>query len=340
MTRSPTGVEPVKATLRTSGWVTSASPATGPVPVHDVEHAGRQPAPRRGSRPGAASSAASCRRAWPPRCCRTAAPGRACCTAASSGSSTARSRRPRRAGGAARGRPRRDRARGRDAPRTAFASPRSAQRVDRLAQLDASPRAASCPARRTSSGTSSSTCASKASAPACRISAAVGDSRGATSRRTRPARQRTARSTVAASAPARGRRPRRSAGLVIVSASPPIGSAAPSMNAPRSTAACGGRRHAHAPTNSGGRFSTNAVRPSTASLERNSFSIELGLEREPVVERQLAALVHAALDRGDRQRRRRRRAARRARDRLASSANSAADEPQSQRLLGRDRAAR
>ena len=32
-TRSPVGVEPVKATLRTSGCVTSASPVTGPVPV-------------------------------------------------------------------------------------------------------------------------------------------------------------------------------------------------------------------------------------------------------------------------------------------------------------------
>jgi hypothetical protein len=30
-TCSPTGVEPVKATLRTSGWVTSASPVTAPV---------------------------------------------------------------------------------------------------------------------------------------------------------------------------------------------------------------------------------------------------------------------------------------------------------------------
>ena len=32
MTRSPVGVDPVNATLRTSGWVTSASPVTAPVP--------------------------------------------------------------------------------------------------------------------------------------------------------------------------------------------------------------------------------------------------------------------------------------------------------------------
>ena len=41
-TCSPIGVEPVKATLRTSGWRTSASPATLPLPGQDVEDAGGQ----------------------------------------------------------------------------------------------------------------------------------------------------------------------------------------------------------------------------------------------------------------------------------------------------------
>ena len=66
----------------------------------------------------------------------------------------------------------------------------------------------------------------------------------------------------------------------------------------------GGQR-AHAPTNSGLRFSTNACSPSSASLDLNSVLHQLGLEREPVGQRQLAALVHAALDRGDRECRRR-----------------------------------
>jgi hypothetical protein len=43
-TRSPVGVEPVKATLRTSGCVTSASPATGPVPVTTFSTPGGSPA--------------------------------------------------------------------------------------------------------------------------------------------------------------------------------------------------------------------------------------------------------------------------------------------------------
>ena len=64
-----------------------------------------------------------------------------------------------------------------------------------------------------------------------------------------------------------------------------------------------GRGRRHAPTNSGARFSTNAFRPSLASLEWNSDSISSGLEREPVAERQLAALVHAALDGRERERR-------------------------------------
>ena len=63
---------------------------------------------------------------------------------------------------------------------------------------------------------------------------------------------------------------------------------------------------AHAPTNSGARFSTNAVQPLVGVLGAEQLLHQLGLERQPVVERQLAALVHAALDRGDRQRRARR----------------------------------
>ena len=59
---------------------------------------------------------------------------------------------------------------------------------------------------------------------------------------------------------------------------------------------------AHAPTNSAGRLSTNAVRPSAASLDPNSISICSRFEREPIVERPLAALVHATLDRSDRHR--------------------------------------
>ena len=46
MVRRPTAVEPVKATLRTCGWRTRASPATGPVPVTTLRiPAGRPPAP-------------------------------------------------------------------------------------------------------------------------------------------------------------------------------------------------------------------------------------------------------------------------------------------------------
>ena len=45
MVRRPTAVEPVKATLRTPGWRTRASPATGPVPVTTLTApAGRPPA--------------------------------------------------------------------------------------------------------------------------------------------------------------------------------------------------------------------------------------------------------------------------------------------------------
>ena len=33
MTRRPTGVDPVKDTIATSGWLTSASPASGPRPT-------------------------------------------------------------------------------------------------------------------------------------------------------------------------------------------------------------------------------------------------------------------------------------------------------------------
>src|SRR3954468_8660833 len=42
--RSPVGVEPVKATLRTSGCVTNASPATGPVPGTTFSTPGGTPA--------------------------------------------------------------------------------------------------------------------------------------------------------------------------------------------------------------------------------------------------------------------------------------------------------
>ena len=44
MTRSPVGVEPVKATLRVSGCVISASPARGPVPVTTLRTPGGRPA--------------------------------------------------------------------------------------------------------------------------------------------------------------------------------------------------------------------------------------------------------------------------------------------------------
>ena len=44
MTRSPTGVEPVKAILRTSGCVTSASPATAPCPVTTLKTPSGSPA--------------------------------------------------------------------------------------------------------------------------------------------------------------------------------------------------------------------------------------------------------------------------------------------------------
>ena len=50
MIRSPTGVDPVNAILRTSGWVTSASPATEPFPVTTL----KTPS---GSPPSASSSA-------------------------------------------------------------------------------------------------------------------------------------------------------------------------------------------------------------------------------------------------------------------------------------------
>ena len=46
-TRSPVAVEPVKATLRTSGWVTSASPASAPVPGSTVSTSSGSPASRR-----------------------------------------------------------------------------------------------------------------------------------------------------------------------------------------------------------------------------------------------------------------------------------------------------
>jgi hypothetical protein len=44
MMRSPVGVEPVNATLRVSGCVTSASPASGPVPVTTLSTPGGSPA--------------------------------------------------------------------------------------------------------------------------------------------------------------------------------------------------------------------------------------------------------------------------------------------------------
>ena len=44
ITRSPVGVEPVNPILRTSGWVTSASPATAPVPVTTLSTPGGRPA--------------------------------------------------------------------------------------------------------------------------------------------------------------------------------------------------------------------------------------------------------------------------------------------------------
>ena len=47
VTRSPVGVEPVNATLRTRGWVTSASPASGPVPVTTLRTPGGSPASAR-----------------------------------------------------------------------------------------------------------------------------------------------------------------------------------------------------------------------------------------------------------------------------------------------------
>ena len=46
-TRSPVGVEPVNATLRTSGWVTSASPASAPVPGSTVSTPSGSPASAR-----------------------------------------------------------------------------------------------------------------------------------------------------------------------------------------------------------------------------------------------------------------------------------------------------
>ena len=46
-TRCPVGVEPVKATLRTSGWPTSASPAIGPVPGTTLSTPGGTPAAAR-----------------------------------------------------------------------------------------------------------------------------------------------------------------------------------------------------------------------------------------------------------------------------------------------------
>ena len=47
MTRSPVGVEPVNAILRTSGWVTSASPASAPVPVITLKTPSGRPASAR-----------------------------------------------------------------------------------------------------------------------------------------------------------------------------------------------------------------------------------------------------------------------------------------------------
>ena len=289
-TRCPTGVEPVKATLRTRGWLTSASPSSRPFP-DDVEDAGRQARLGEELREAQRRERRRLGRLGHDGVAADAARARACCAAAWSGSSTARSPRPRRAGGA--GRPPRRR-RGRHFAPAHLPSParRSARACGRLAQLELG-LAQRLALLGHQQGASSSTCSSRASAPACRTRPRSA-SRAATRRRRPRARPDGAVDVVGAGARSPARPPRRWPGSRMVSVGCRSAAAAPSMNAPRSYIVLVGRS-VILPTNSGARFSTKAVRPSMASLERNSSLDELALARKPSLERQLQAVVDARL---------------------------------------------
>ena len=268
MTRSPVGVEPVNATLRTSGCVTSASPASGAGAGDDVEHARRQAG--LGEDLGEAQRRERRRvgRLGDDRVAAHAAPGRACCTAASSGSSTARSP-PTTPSGRRSTRPSTPGSRPCTyAPRTAFARPGVVlERVGRLAQLD--PRLAQ---RLALLGDEQRDRARRralesASAPAREHRAAVGVAARATSRRTRACgrahgarrRRRRRRSRPRpTSSPVAGLRDRQRLARRC--------GCDGAVDERRRARARSAVAHAHAPTNSGARFSLNAVRPSLRVL--------------------------------------------------------------------------
>ena len=312
MIRSPTGVEPVNAIFRTRGCLTSASPVAGPLAGHDVEHARRAARPRTAARRTAASSAASSPRAWRPPCCRPPAPapsllhssvvGKFQGTIAPTTPSGRRSTIPSTPGSSS----------GACAPAQRLRQPDVVhQRVDRLGQLD--PRIAQRLAllARQQRDQLVEVLARRGARRRPRISPRSDDRQSRPRARTPPAPRDRGVDVGRSAGGHRRRTPRPSAGLTIGErvarriACSRAGDERPGVGDVR--------LGAHAPDELRRALLDERRQALGRVLGAEQLLHQLGLERQPVVERQLAALVHAALDRGDRQRRRPRPAARRTR---------------------------